>query len=106
MAMSKYGDKKVPESNEGFLDSALRGGGMGPSKGIVNHKVARGQTIKTATPQDNIQLAYPTESSIREEGGFRGSPTNLKHSIEGAEAVDPNNPGAAGPVRHTIIADH
>jgi hypothetical protein len=102
MRNGKFGKDHV----ENFIEGSLRGGGMGPSEEIVDKKVARGQTIKTAFAMDNVELAYSTETSLKDEGGFRGSPTNLKHSIEGAEAVDPNNPGAAGPVKHVIIADH
>lgn len=108
MAMTKrpFGKDRVVNSSEEFIGHALAGGGMGPSKGIHDTSVSRGQTVKTALGLDNVQLAYPSESSILDTSGVRGSPTNLKHSLEGAEAVDPNDPGAAGPVKHVIIKNH
>lgn len=91
---------------ERFIEGALTGG-HGPSEGIHHTKVDRkGQSIMTPVAMDNVKLAMPIESSILEEGGFRGSTTNVKHSLEGARAPSDGDVGAAGHVRHDIIEDH
>lgn len=100
--MARYG-KDRPEN---FIEGALTGG-SGPSNGIHNISVDRkSQSIKYTTPMDNVQVAMHTKSSICDEGGFRGGPTNLKHSLGGASAPGPNDIGAAGPVKHVIIPNH
>lgn len=101
-----YGDKKVAQGSEGFIEHALHGG-SGPSEGIHETKVDRPhQTINTAVPMDNVKLAMPIKTSILEEGGFRGGPDNLEHSLKGASAPPPGDVGAAGHVRHDVIPDH
>lgn len=106
--MARYG-KDHPEKMKGatrFIEDALTGG-SGPSNGIHDMSIDRkSQSIKTATPMDNVQLAMRTRSSICDEGGFRGGPTNLAHSIKGASAPGANDVGAAGPVKHVIIPNH
>lgn len=94
--------KDLPER---FIDGALTGG-SGPSNGIVKQKVDRpDQEICTAFPMDNVKLAMPIESSLRDKGGFAGGIDNLKHSLTGGSAVN-EEVGAAGKVRHVIIPNH
>lgn len=101
MAHGKYG-KDHPER---FIDEALTGG-HGPSEGIHETKVNRPhQSINTAVAMDNVKLAMPIESSILEEGGFRGGIDNLAHSLKGSSAVN-EEVGAAGKVKETIIPNH
>lgn len=104
---SPFGKDKVAGGSEGFITEALHGG-RGPSEGIYDEKIDRkDQSIKTAVALDNVQLAAPMKSSIiDDERGFHGSTTNLKHSIEGAEAPADGDVGAAGPVDHVIISNH
>lgn len=74
------------------------------SKGITTTSVNRGgQKINSAYPMDNTSgLPLPDTRG----GSFRGGVDNLSHSLKGAQAVDAANPGAAGSLKHTIIADH
>ena len=100
MAKGKYG-KDHPEN---FIAEALTGG-HGPSEGIHHEPVDRPhQSINTAIPMDNVKLAMPIESSILDDK-FAGGVDNLKHSLTGSSAVN-EEVGAAGPVKHVIIADH
>lgn len=70
--------------------------GEGKSEGIVTKDIGSGQRIMSAYPQDNVH-----GMSLEDERGgkFRGSPTNLSHSLTGASAVQ-DGPGADGPVTH------
>lgn len=95
----------APRGNEGFIRGALTGG-SGASHGIHDTKVDRpNQSIKTAVPMDNVNLAMDVKSSILEDGGFKGGISNLKHSLTGASAVN-EEVGAAGPLKHVIIPNH
>jgi hypothetical protein len=70
--------------------------GEGKSEGMVRKDIGDGQSILSAYPQDNVHGM----SLDNERGGkFRGSPTNLEHSLKGTSAVQ-DGPGAAGPVKH------
>lgn len=101
MARGKYG-KDHPEN---FISGALTGG-HGPSNDIDHTPVDRPhQVINTAHGMDNVKLAMDVESSLCDEGGFHGGPTNLGHSLKGASAVN-EEVGAAGPVKHVIIPNH
>lgn len=83
------------DTPERFIDSALTGG-SGPSNEIVDKKIDRpGQSINTAFAMDNVKLAMPMTTSIKDEGGFGGSIENLKHSLVGASA-EQKDTGAAG----------
>jgi hypothetical protein len=94
------------DSPERFIDGALTGGGSGPSNEIVDKKVDRpDQSIKTAFAMDNVKLAYKEPTSIKDESGFAGGISNLKHSLTGTGAVN-EEVGAAGPVKHTIFPNH
>lgn len=64
--------------------------GDGKSKGIKDTKVPEG-TIKSAFPQDNVH-GYDCPNDM-EGGPFGGSPTNLKHSLTGASAVQRGSGG-------------
>lgn len=87
------------KTNSVFTESNM---GTGKSSGIYDEKADNGQTIKCAYPQDNVHgMNLPNERG----GSFRGSPTNLGHSLKGASAVQ-DGPGAAGPVKHTRIPNH
>jgi hypothetical protein len=70
--------------------------GDGASAGIVTKSIGDGQSIKSAYPQDNVHgVSLPDTKG----GSFRGSPTNLSHSLTGTSAVQ-DGPGAAGSVKH------
>lgn len=104
--MNKYGKDRVPKGSDGYISEALHGG-SGPSEGLHSKGIDRkGQTILTAVGMDNVDLAMNIESSILDEGGFRGGTTNLKHSVEGATGLADGDVGADGPVRHVIIPNH
>lgn len=60
--------------------------GDGKSNGIV-----RSGKIMSAYPQDNV---HGVDLPDTRGGSFGGSPTNLKHSLTGASAVQ-DGPGAA-----------
>lgn len=81
--MAKFGK----DSPERFISGALTGG-SGPSEGIKNKSIGRGQTLKTAFAMDNVDLAMPIDSSIMDDGGFGGGDTNLKHSLTGTSSVN------------------
>lgn len=101
----KFGKDTPAKSSEGFISKALTGG-SGPSNEIVNKKIDRpNQSIKTAFGMDNVKLAMNTDSSIRDESGFGGGDSNLKHSLTGASAVN-EEVGAAGKLKHVIIPNH
>jgi hypothetical protein len=106
MAVNKppYGKDRVVQSSEGFISHALTGG-SGVSSGIVDYPVDRpSQTIKTAFPPDNVKLAMPIDTSLRDTS-FPGGDSNLKHSLTGASAVN-EEVGAAGALKHVIIPNH
>lgn len=101
--MSKYG--KDNPGSDGFISGALRGG-SGASNEIVDKKIDRpNQSIKTAFAMDNVKLAMPIETSLKDSGGFAGGVDNLKHSLTGASAVN-EEVGASGSVKHVIIPNH
>lgn len=75
------------DSPENFIKGALCGG-SGKSNEIVDESIGRGQTIKRAFAMDNVDLVMPIETSLKDEGGFKGSTTNLRHSLVGASSVD------------------
>ena len=105
MAMNgKYGKDKVVRTSEGFISHALTGG-SGPSNEIVNYPVGRpSQTIKTAFAMDNVKLAMPITTSVKDTS-FPGGVDNVKHSLSGTSAVN-EEVGAAGAVRHVIVPNH
>lgn len=105
MKNTPFGKDRVVKSSESFIENALRGG-KGPSEGMHDKKIDRPQqSIMTATAMDNVDLALDIESSILEEGGFRGGIDNLEHSLKGASA-ETEDVGAAGPVKKVIIPNH
>lgn len=57
------------------------------SNEMKSESIGRGQTILRAYPMDNLK-EFPIESSLKDEGGFKGSVTNLKHSLVGASSID------------------
>lgn len=102
---------------ERFIEGALDGD-IAPMKGrqfqdsmtsneMDKHPVDRKhQHILTPVGLDNVGKVYDRfESSMKEEGGIAGGPTNLKHSLSGASAVQ-EHVGAAGHTKSTIISDH
>jgi hypothetical protein len=96
------------DNPERFISSALTGG-SGDSNEIVEKKIDRpNQSINTAFAMDNVKLAMPITTSIKEDGGhpWAGGVDNLKHSLTGASAVDGKDVGAAGKTRSTIFPDH
>jgi hypothetical protein len=60
------------------------------SSGIVDSKVAHGQTVKRAFPLDTSDMSLPNEQGLE---GFGGSPTSVRHSLSGASVVQDNGPG-------------
>lgn len=99
MASYKGGD-------EGYIREALRGG-QGESNDLEKSKAGRqNQTFIRAFGMDNVQCAYPTETSLRDQGGFAGGETNLGHTLNGANGLGHNDTGEAGKVEHKIIPDH
>lgn len=95
----------MAKSPDRFISGALTGG-SGPSNEIVDSSVDRpNQKIKRAFAMDNVKLAMPIKSSLKDEGGFAGGNSNLKHSLTGASAVN-EEVGAAGSVKHVIVPDH
>lgn len=102
MAMNngKFG-KDRPER---FIDGALKGG-SGPSNEIVHTKIDRpDQSINTAFALDNVNLAMPMESSVKDQK-FPGGVDNIEHSLTGSSAVN-EEVGAAGKLKHVIIPNH
>lgn len=107
MAMTNrpFGKDRVAKGSEGYIESALHGG-KGPSEGMHDKKIDRPQqSILTAVPMDNVDLAMDIESSILEEGGFAGGIDNLEHSLKGSSAVN-EAVGAAGKTKSVIIPNH
>ena len=107
MAMGKYGKDRPAKSSEYFISNALTGGGMGESNEIVEKKINRpDQSINTAFAMDNVKLAMPIETSMKDGGGWTigGSLTNLDHSLTGTSAVN-EKLGAKGG-RSTVIPNH
>jgi len=95
-----YG-KDTPER---FIDSALTGG-SGPSNEIQDHAVDRpDQKIKTAYAMDNVKLACPIKTSIKDMS-WPGGVDNIKHSLTGASAVN-EEVGASGKIKHVIVPNH
>lgn len=100
----KFGKDRPATSNESFIGKALTGG-TGPSNEIVDYPVDRpSQSIKTAFPMDNVKLAMPMKSSLKDMS-WKGGLDNIKHSLTGTSAVN-EEVGASGPVKHIIIKDH
>lgn len=86
MAMGKFGKDRAAKSSESFISGALTGGN-GPSEGIHEKSIGRGQKINTAVGMDNVDLVMKVESSILDEGGFKGGKDDLSHSLTGTSAV-------------------
>lgn len=86
----------MAKSSSEFTENSI---GKGKSTGISDKNIGfGGQHIKTAYPMDNIHgLDLPNTRG----GSFRGGPTNLKHSLTGATAVQ-DGPGAAGKVKNIL----
>jgi len=92
------------DNPERFISGALTGG-SGKSNQIDEASIDRpSQKINTAFAMDNVRLAMPIETSIRDKS-FPGGVDNLKHSLTGASAVN-EEVGAAGKLKHTIIPNH
>lgn len=75
------------KGSQGYITSALTGG-SGKSEEITDESIGRGQTIKRAFALDNVELAMDVPTSLKDKGGFGGSPTNLGHSLKGCSAID------------------
>jgi hypothetical protein len=100
-----YGKDKVVKGSASFIESALTGG-SGSSREITDYPVDRpSQSIKTAFAMDNVKLAMPIETSMKDMSGWPGGDSNIKHSLTGASAVN-EEVGAAGSVKHVIIPNH
>ena len=97
-----YGRERRPDPRFGkFTEAEVKAGtdtGTGrdnaklhASSGIVDEKVAHGQTVKRAYPLDTSDMELKGERL--EEQTWGGSKTNVKHSLSGASAVMDNGPG-------------
>jgi hypothetical protein len=92
------------DNPERFISGALKGG-SGPSNEIEEKRIDRpNQSINTAFAMDNVKLAMPIETSIKDDK-FAGGEDNLKHSLTGVSAVN-EEVGASGPTKKTIFPDH
>jgi hypothetical protein len=104
MVRKTYGKDHPAKSNEAFISGALTGG-TGPSNEIQDLPVDRPQqTIKRAYALDNVKLAMPIKTSMKDLS-FPGGVDNIKHSLTGTSAVN-EEVGAAGSVKHVIIPNH
>ena len=106
MAMGKYGKDRPAKSSESFISSALTGG-SGDSNEVVDKKINRpDQSINTAFAMDNVKLAMPVETSMKDGGGWTmgGSLSNLDHSLTGTSAVNEKTGAKGG--RSTIFPNH
>ena len=63
------------------------------SSGIVDLPGFRTQSIKRAYPLDTSDMELPNETGM---AGFKGSETNLKHSLTGPSAVQDNRGDGGG----------
>jgi hypothetical protein len=54
---------------------------------------------------DNVKLAMPIATSMKDTSGWPGGVDNIKHSLTGASAVN-EEVGAAGSVKHVIVPNH
>ena len=104
MADGNYGRERRPDPRFGKFTAAEveagtdAGTGRGDAKlhessGIVEEKVAHGQTVKRAYPLDTSDMTLPNEHGME---GFGGGPENLRHSLTGASAVADNRGDGAG----------
>jgi hypothetical protein len=92
------------DNPERFISGALTGGG-GPSNEIKDYPVDRpDQKIKTAFAMDNVKLAMPIETSMKDMS-WPGGVDNIKHSLTGTSAVN-EEVGASGTVKHVIVPNH
>lgn len=66
------------------------------STGMKSESIGHRQSILSAYPQDNVHGCDLPDTM---GGKLAGSPTNLRHSLTGAGAVQ-DGPGAAGKVKH------
>jgi hypothetical protein len=103
---AEFGKDHIPRGggNEAYIEHALRGG-HGASEGIDSESIGNGQVLHTSFPVDNVSLAMPIESSVRETGGIRGGPNYVGHSLHGATVVN-DDMLSAGSVKHHMIKDH
>jgi hypothetical protein len=71
------------------------GMGDGKSEGIKSESLGKGQTLKSAYPQDNVH-GFDTPGDEKGVNAFGGGQSYLGHSLKGASAVmDPNKSGMA-----------
>lgn len=70
---------------------------MQKSNSIKTKSIGRGQSIATSFPMDNVKNKPGGEFTLPDTmgGSFKGGQTNLKHSLSGADAVDPGGLGLA-----------
>lgn len=112
MAKHIYGKDHPEKFIEGALDGDIHG--EGHSKGFQDSMTSNemveesadrgGQKILTPFALDNVGRVYDRfPTSMRDTGGIRGGPENLKHSLTGASAV---NDGVDGKPVKNYIANH
>lgn len=105
MKNTPYGKDRMVKSSESYINKALAGD-TGPSNEIKDYPIDRPhQTIKTAFAMDNVKLAMPIETSMKNTGGIAGGVDNVKHSLTGTTAVN-EEVGASGAVKHVIMPWH
>jgi hypothetical protein len=113
--MAKYGK----DSPERFIDGALDGdtGGDTSPKGYQNTQTSnemdsikisrKDQSVLRSYALDNVGRVYGRyATSMKDMGGWAGGATSLKHSLEGASTIGPDEVGAASKVKHVIIPNH
>lgn len=65
---------------------------MDKSNAIKDKPIGRGQTLKSAYPQDNIANCNTAGGAVKVEnpmgGKFGGGDENISHSLKGATTVD------------------
>jgi hypothetical protein len=86
----KFGKFTEPEVEAGTRTGTGKGSAkLHPSSGIVDEKAAHGQAIRRAFALDTSDM------ELRDEHGGKvaGSPTNLRHSLTTASAVQGVAPG-------------
>lgn len=99
-----FGKDRPATSSESFIGKALTGG-KGDSNEIQQKSIDRpSQAIQTAFAMDNVKLAMPVKSSIKDES-WAGSYDNLSHSLTGSSAVQ-DKVGDKSNARKTIFPNH
>lgn len=91
------------EKSSGVFTGNPMGGTPGKNAGMVTKSIGGGgQKILSAYPQDNV---HGVDLPDTKGGSFAGSPTNLKHSLTGASAVQEGSGAASAKGRRSNFDD-